>query len=200
MKAISKLFIFKCLALLGLWSCQYKPDFPKEPQITLDRIDQFFNVTTNGDGLTVFLRYQDGDGDLGLTAEDRATPTTITPQTANKPFQEFKYTFGTNGQILTQEKNKFYFNLFVTTYKKNASGVFEVFEFSDIPISQAFTPLHEGTRRSPMEGTIEYNFLNFFALPFPKGTQFYFEFQIADRALNLSNVVRSEVITLKMEP
>ncbi len=64
MKAIAKLLFFGCLALV-LTACFSTEVFPPEP--TIEFIDISFVDTDGLDSLIVSFRFEDGDGNIGLT-------------------------------------------------------------------------------------------------------------------------------------
>jgi hypothetical protein len=51
-----------------LGSCFNPPEFPNVPEIAFDRIE--FNQGVDTDSLVLYITFKDGDGDLGLSAED----------------------------------------------------------------------------------------------------------------------------------
>jgi hypothetical protein len=201
---ILKFSAFALLSALVVGSCNLKPDFPKEPVITSLKLERTLN-SFGFDDVTIKVGFQDGDGDLGITSEERATPRPLRIATSNLPFQAYKYTFTASNPpsnqpiALDSVRNPYYFNMFVKIFRKNGFGEFEevVFPTSDFSYNTSFPPLYEGTRRTPMEGSIDYTIQ---PLPptFNKNDFLRIEVQVVDRKLNLSNIM-SDTITLKMQ-
>jgi hypothetical protein len=197
---VLKFSAFALLSALVVGSCNLKPDFPKEPVITSLKLERTFNPF-GFDEVTMKVGFQDGDGDLGITSEERATPRPLRIATSNQPFQEYKYTFTASNPpvALDSVPNPYYYNMFVKIFRKNGFGEFEevVFPTANFSYNTSFPPLYEGTRRTPMEGSIDYTIQ---PLPptFNKNDFLRIQVQLVDRNRNMSNIV-SDTITLKME-
>jgi len=188
-----------CSMLFLLQVCQKKPDFSKTPLISVESLSRSFNGFS-GDNVLVKIRFQDGNGDLGLTDDERNTIRPITRANATRTFQEYFYTLNTAGQVIDSTKNKFFHNLFVRILRKNTAGEFVdvVFPDPNLDFKYAFKPLYEVNRQTPMEGIIEYN-MNLSQPTFKKNDVLKFEIQLCDREKNFSNIVLSETITLLMQ-
>jgi hypothetical protein len=197
---ILKFSAFALLSVLVVGSCNLKPDFPKEPVITSLKLEQTLNGFTGTD-VTLKVGFQDGDGDLGITSNERKTPHPLRIATSNLPFQEYKYTFAASNPpvALDSVRNPYYFNMFIKIFRKNGFGEFEevVFPTPGFSYNTSFPPLYEGTRRTPMEGSIDYT-IQPIPPTFNKNDLLRIEVQVVDRKLNLSNVM-SDTITLKMQ-
>lgn len=197
------MFSFKKIISLSFLSltclaCQNDPDFPNEPIISVESLTRVYDGF-NSDNIILKLRFQDGNGDLGIAPSERTTPRPLRPSTSNQPFHRYFYTFNGSGQAIDSTFNKFSDNIFITTYRRNALGVFELVPFPDptFTFTGSFPLLYEGNRQTPMEGIIQYTMR---ATPplFKKGDVLRLDIQIADRSKTLSNIV-SDTLTLKVE-
>ncbi|MEQ9423903.1 MAG: hypothetical protein RJQ09_05765 [Cyclobacteriaceae bacterium] len=74
MKSI-KLAAYLIITSILLYSCFRPEDFPDEPRITYNDL-RFIVTEPNNvqDSLSLFLDFQDGDGDIGLTSEESFAP------------------------------------------------------------------------------------------------------------------------------
>src|SRR5262245_40493112 len=80
-----------CLLLVGVISCYDRPEFPITPSISFNRVEfQESKQVGVPDVLTLFIDFKDGDGDLGLRAEE------IDP-----PYHSANYFYDDNGKALT---------------------------------------------------------------------------------------------------
>lgn len=156
------------------------PDFPPEPKITPRPSRVYYNVIEGRlgnrvDSVVVVLHFEDGDGDLGLTSEDRQ----------NNPRYQQNNPDGTS--------NKYYYNYFAKVYRK-VDG-----EFTDanagVPFSGAFPPLKPDGKPGPIEGELEYSLLFPLSSSLPNDT-IRFEIQIVDRELRESNIILTELIVV----
>lgn len=197
---ILKFSAFALLSALVVGSCNLKPDFPQEPVISSLKLERVYNGFGTDD-VIIKVGFQDGDGDLGITSEERATPRPLQKATSNLPFQEYKYTFAASDRplVLDSMPNPYYFNMFIKIFRKNGFGEFEevVYPTPNFSFNTAFPPLYEGTRRTPMEGSIDYT-IQPIPPTFNKNDHLRIQVQIVDRKLNLSNIM-SDTITLKMQ-
>lgn len=161
------------VTLLG--GCYSKPDFSKVPNISFVAIQKFTIInaitTAKSDSLIITLKFQDGDGDLGLDQGD---------------------TLGLfrNGQL-------YYFNYKVSVLVKNGS----VFNPLPLPnpsftYDARFPRLEDRGRKNPLEGTLTRN-INFSQSSFAANTILKFKIKIYDRASNLSNEIETSEITVK---
>lgn len=83
MKAIKGLILF-CFLSISISSCFNPPEFTNTPEISFDKI-QFKEVAGAGtaDSLILYIKFRDGDGDLGLDPND--------PQYSDEPFHPSYY-------------------------------------------------------------------------------------------------------------
>lgn len=166
------------LLLAGTTSCLKAPNYSTTPEISFDHIELVSKRTATQviDSVSITIRYQDGDGDLGLSStESQASPYAGT-QFAN--------------------------NYFVEPYVKTVSGQFV--RLADDPsrnitvgaYNSRFEHISTGTdgRSLPIKGTLTWGagFLPYF--PIKPGEEVRFEVTIADRAQHISNTVTTSSI------
>src|SRR6188768_2457128 len=68
MKIIKGLTFF--VVLVGFGACFDPPEFPDTPGIEFDHIEFVDGVFPNPDSLILYIKFKDGDGNLGLDNED----------------------------------------------------------------------------------------------------------------------------------
>jgi hypothetical protein len=177
MNISQKIFIFLSLMIV-LGSCYRKPDFPNTPFIEFQSIVK--NVITDPistgkvDSISITIKFQDGDGDLGLNSED-------------------------NSGVFAQN-SPYYYNYKVTLLQEIA-GVFTPVIFTGLSFDGRFPRLEEQGRRNPLEGTLTYSLKFVHALlppTIPAGTRMKFRVRIYDRALNLSNEIETTPVAIKV--
>jgi hypothetical protein len=172
------LLYHSCLVLTLLataFACNKPPVYPNEPHIEFKNIESYpvFNQNTKKDSLIIVTRFEDGDGDLGLTADEVKSP----------PYNE-----GNND-----------LNYLVETFVKRQGEV--SFQKIDLPATSGrFFRLSPDNRVGPLEGDLRYSGIkipaqNIFNLK--TGDEIKFRVQIRDRALNASNMVETEVHSIR---
>lgn len=181
--------------MLGMTSCITSPDFSDTPSIDFARIDYSIyddpQQLAKFDRFVITINYRDGDGDLGLSTENGSADLQM-PYALNDA----------NGR-----PNRFYNNYFLTIEQRNAQGQFV--PYVPDPTNFGFTyasryPVLNSTgRKQPLRGTLTFgdsesgNVQFFRGAIFPSGTVVRFRLSIADRALNLSNEIVSDPITIQ---
>jgi hypothetical protein len=175
--------IFLLLAIIaGAVSCKLitGPDFDNAPQIKPkphrlyeNRIDS--RLGNRIDSLVLVLHFQDGDGDLGLTSEDRQN---------NPKYQQF---------TADGTPNDYYYNYFVTV-ERRVNGQF-VKAYADVPFSGAFPPLKPDGKPGPIEGDLEYSLI-FPLFSSPPNDTLRFNIQIVDRELRRSNSITTDPVVI----
>lgn len=162
---------------LSATGCYEDPDFSTTPAISFNSItkftvaDTFSGANAKRDSVVITLDFKDGDGDLGEPVDGRTDP---------------KYVDWGNYEL--------------KTFRKLPNGTFE--EVVLAANSKLFFPeLLKGSkvnnRRSPIEGLLDY------AIYFPYSNRatinvVKFKIKIRDRALNVSNVVESDTISVPL--
>ncbi|MEM9670948.1 MAG: hypothetical protein AAF992_00035 [Bacteroidota bacterium] len=161
------------IALLGLSSCFEEPDYDLRP--ALISFDDFYFVDPPGatDTLVIRVNFQDGDGNLGLTAREgsffdpftirrdiNGDPIKFDPNDGNQPpfnCTDFIFPQGNNPIIVGNdtitdtiwiEPNPLVRNFEVTLSRRVSDGVYEVVDFGDpsicrAPLGGRFPPLKD---------------------------------------------------------
>lgn len=166
------------LGASSLSGCLTPPDISTTPEISLKDI-HLIHVDNPGqqidvDTLVVVVNFKDGDGDLGLTGEDR----TVAPY--DDPAYEYNY--------------------FIQVYIKDGNGNFQPYTPPGNDTYNGlfnFLPLVEDrTKKAAKKG--ELGFKQDFTLEneFAKGTEVRFVISIMDRALHRSNEITTPSVIL----
>lgn len=170
------------VTVLGLGSCEIikGPNFSNTPKISFKEFKVWRNYIESKlgnrvDSVVIVINFEDGDGDLGLTSEDRDT---------NPIYKQFKAD-GT--------PNKYWNNYFAKAFRK-VNGTF-VEASSEVQFSGAFPPLKPDGKPGPIEGELEYG-LYFPLSESPVNDTLLFEVQIVDKALNESNIIRTGEVVI----
>lgn len=189
------------LSLFLLASCKTKElNLSKNPRIT--SLSASHSSPFGTDLQTLKIVFEDGDGDVGLTSEERTTPIPPKPATSNKPFQRYIYTFNSAGVAIDSIHNLYHYNVWVDIYRKNAQGTFELVKIMGFPepatlFYTVFTPLSREYADKPNGYSIDKE-LHFMPPHFAHGQELRIDVRVVDRAKNVSNLV-SEYVTLRMQ-
>lgn len=192
-----RLFILICGLGCLFAACLRKPNYPDMPVITLRSVVFGPNITPGSgalDSMLVTVHFTDGNGDLGLSQQDRQA----------SPFSKY---------LPRTDSSKFnlrYYNFLLTIFAENAQGRFDTIPdrrtrtgFTDEKSRYgAFAPTDDMLKGQPIEGTIKYKVsdkLAFFNGGTPtqnrglivKGRRWYVTLSILDRGGNVSNKVQS---------
>ncbi|MCS6833480.1 MAG: hypothetical protein NZ521_07880, partial [Flammeovirgaceae bacterium] len=132
----------------------------------------------SADSVRIVINFRDGNGDLGLNVTEK-----------DPPYNEIN----PDGQF-----NKFFNNYFIEVRKK-VNGRFVKVTFPEgATFNGRFPRLNTSPTERSLEGELAYTFrmyLNVGGSPIRKRDTLVFDIQIADRALNLSNIITtSEII------
>jgi hypothetical protein len=175
------------VTLLAVVACQKEPAYMNEstPHIEYDGYEQLTltdNFGNRYDSLIFSIRFQDGDGDLGLSsATDH--------KDMGPPYQFLN---------LDGSRNPDYYNYVVDTFLKR-EGRFIPFPFPNpgFTYSGRFMRLSHDDRLEPLEGILRYSLPAWYQSSVSRpGTVVKFRIYIKDRALNKSNVVETDEIAL----
>ena len=163
-----------CL-LAFIYSCQKPPEYDNTPRISFRDVEVYSSLE-NGvkkDSLILVTRFEDGDGDLGLSTEDLEMPPFNLPNTNN----------GLN----------YFVDILI---KKN--GVFQTLTLpAGFTFNGRFFRLEPDGRIGPIEGDLRYSIVIRNNNPLVQaGDVLKFRVWIRDRALNQSNIEESEEVTL----
>ncbi|QNF35431.1 hypothetical protein HUW51_22965 [Adhaeribacter swui] len=179
-------FLLLITGLLG--ACHNPPKFPIEPNISYKNIVNYHKtIGANGttdvrDSIVVIIRFEDGDGDLGLTDADKDPP------------------FNPTGPLVpggpSVPQGEYFYNYFIKMFVKR-NGQFEEFQFPNAGgLNGRFFPLAPDGRTGPLEGDLNYGFLVRPSRFFAPGDVVKFEVYIVDKKLHLSNKITTEETTL----
>ncbi|WP_223650783.1 hypothetical protein [Hymenobacter psoromatis] len=176
------------LALLatGLGGCLQAPDYSTTPSISNNnvRVSSFKSTVPGGqsiDSVYITINYQDGDGDLGLSGdESKVAPYTYPSLFNNNYFIEptVKYVGTTTYVVPILQYNN----------TPAAPGTFNA-RFDHI------TGLTD-SKTAPIKGTLTRTFAFGRGDYFNAGDVVRFDVSIADRALHVSNVIRTDSIVI----
>ncbi len=168
--------------LLGLLAgCITEPNYSDVPNI------EFVSVVNRSlpqefiDSVYITIRIEDGDGDLGLSKDQVDPPFSPTVPDANG----------------NPVPNRFVHNYFLDVERK-VNGEFRPVTFLDGANFNGRYPVLRNSRGA-IEVNLTYGFEVFVGVagsPFRRGDEVRFQVQIADRALNLSNIITTETIVI----
>lgn len=162
--------------LFLLTGCIEPPDFSNVPAISplpfehtmLNSQDRLGNRVTR-DSVVFQLAFQDGDGDLGITADE----------------------FAGKGD----PKLKGISNYVVRVLRKTGPGRTEFREvFPQVSYSSFFQPLKPDGKRGPIEGTLRFSQTFYDIANTRKKDTLKFQLKILDRALNESNTIETDTV------
>ena len=159
-----------------LSACRKPVDFPDVPAITFES----FEIYQDSSLAYVTIAFQDGDGNIGLNEED------------------------VEGDFALEYNpyNIFHHNLFLDFYLwENSDWVWQDYipeNAMDVssPYYYRIPPLDPDGRDKNLEGTIRVSLEPFPPIDFSSGDVIRIEIQLADRDLNLSNVVTTPEYTI----
>lgn len=206
--------------LVASFACVNPPEnFPTVPQITFESLE--YVSTAGPDSLIVDVKFQDAEGDLGLSATDINPPFNAVDYQrnpagnlityANRPPQAPAYNPVDwvidpiiNNQVVKDtiwvKQNPNQYNIFVRFYIKR-NGKFTEFKWSDPPFYTTFNgrfprilTTEEG---QAVEGNIRYGMLSSGWQSIFRTDTIRVDVEIQDRELNRSNQVSSPEVTLK---
>lgn len=199
-------------------SCWTEPNLGMAPKINFDRVE--FVEAGFLDSLIVFVKFEDGDGDLGLTGDETLPPyqafdfvrddggnlIRFGSRAGLPPYNPIDWIINPeiNGEVVQDtfliKVNENHYNYFVEFLVKQAGGNFTLFDPRNPPFYQTFNgrfPLLNRTGETrPLAGTLRYGMVSSqFNTLFGNKT-IKLRIQIQDRALNRSNTIESNEFTL----
>lgn len=206
--------------LLVFSSCINPPDdFPSVPQIVFKSLE--YAPTAGADSLIISLRFQDAEGDLGLSSTDD-----------DPPFQDVDFQRDSQGKLITYstrpteapsynpidwlvnpiinnlvvkdtvwvKQNPNQFNIFLRFFIKR-NGQFKEFKWQAPPFYTTFNGrfprILTSEEGQAVEGDIRYGMLSSGWEAIFRTDTIRVDVSIQDRALNRSNEVSSPEVTLK---
>lgn len=201
-------------------ACTTRPNFPDTPSISLN--DYYFQQIKDLslDSLVIKIKFEDGDGDLGLFSDEIYPPYQLldintdtngdtlrfgdpnTPPYNCIDYEIFRSEESINGSLVVTadtvyvDRNIYHYNFLLYFLIKEADGSFR--EFSPALERNCAPPYHgryfilntAGDVR-PLEGELQYNLVSGFRLLF-RNEIIKLRIQIFDRALNESNIIETE--------
>ena len=209
------------ISVMILAACTRPPELPVVPQIEFEYVE--FKEVDGPDSLIVSVKFEDGDGDMGLTSSDIYDPyhpydvvldeNNDTIRIGSRPglpeYNPIDYIIlrnqdGEATDTILVEINENHYNYFVRFFTRK-NGQYTEFDWRADPYYQTFNgrfPLlnrdvQDGQlKQRPLEGSLRYGMTS-------SGWLFLFRdtlkisVQIQDRALNKSNTVESPDFTLE---
>jgi hypothetical protein len=175
------------LLAAGLSSCLKAPEYPVTPSISFNDIQVIRIQKQAGgqplDSIRMTINYQDGDGDLGLSPDERKSP----------PFD------------FQKGANKFYNNFFVEPFVRNAAtGRYESLVAKGLTTPGAYNGAFPhptsatDSKAAPIKGTITYAPIAFgLGDTFQPRDSVRFEISIADRNRNVSNIITTRAVYIR---
>lgn len=184
MSPLRTLSFCAALALMGLGisSCLTEPSYSDTPEIEFKSIKKTFLNTAGGayDTVVVTVSFKDGDGDLGLNNDETTFPYSETDASG--------------------QPNRFYNNYFFTPQIRNTgTNQFEDLQLGSFNYNSRYprlAPASQENRKAPLKGDLSFGQRIFASQLIPSGSVIRFKVSIVDRALNESNVVTTEPITI----
>jgi hypothetical protein len=144
--------------VLLMWvvnGCFTAPTYPIVPQIEILNDEMYYGKSSNGDSIVIALKFKDGDGDIGLSDDDKnderyalqyyfeyqGKPVTFKTKTQNPqlnlpdfvtPYSCTNWEEIKDGAVVVDylytEFNPNYYNIFVDFLTKNPDGTFTEFD------------------------------------------------------------------------
>lgn len=167
------------LLLLGVTSCIDTPNFDNTPGIQFNSIDKytvpdpFSGANAKKDSVVITIDFEDGDGDLGITPEERSDTTLL-----NTRYKEWG-------------------NYELVTLKGDGKG-----NFTQLPSSVTnklfFPVLRRDGKPGPIKGKLDFSQI-FYYSRFAKPAVLKFKVRVRDRSLRVSNVVETDTISVPLD-
>jgi hypothetical protein len=173
--------LLSLLTLVGLASCVKEPEFSATPAINFESIQKITKTSNDGfggkakiDSVIMSIRFEDGDGDLGITAAE------IKANSKYKDFRNFEV------DVMLRKNGKFV----PVTFSPKLGGLMN-FQF------------RPDQKPGPIEGSIAYStqfvyafFKGYSPLFTEKNDTLKFQISIRDKAFHQSNVVETDPIVI----
>lgn len=209
------------LIFFSLISCSDRPTFPNTPAIELNEFYFQDIADLSLDSLIIKLKFEDGDGDLGLDADEIYYPYQLldvyvypngdtvrfgepnTPDPYNcVDYEIYRKETSVNGSLVVTAdtiyvlRNPDHYNFFLTFLIKLDDGTFR--EYNPAlerncapPYNGRFFVLNTERDIRPLEGELQYSLLSGFMLLF-RNDIIKLRIQIQDRILNKSNILETD--------
>ncbi len=229
---MKRIFLSGIVAFIMLvWlvsACIKAPEFPVEPTIAFDKIEFKRGATEfDDDTLALTIKFQDGDGDLGLSNEgndvyppyndlwyfikedgswltysDRFTPPYDTLPPYEFPYFCINY-FIDGADTFYVQPNEYHYNIHIKYFVRK-NGEYQEFDWLtafDPVCGQTFNGrfplLNTGGKERPLEGKLTYKMKSAGFELLFRQDTLRLEVYIYDRALNKSNVINTPDFVLK---
>jgi hypothetical protein len=166
------------LLTLGLGSCLKAPEYPVTPEISYESIRLKHDVSTSQpiDSVFITIRFQDGDGDLGMSSDESNAAPYVGTRFANNYFIE-PYVRASTGGSFVDVKD---------TGRGISAGAYNS-RFERISTSSE-------SRSAPIKGTLTRVYTFAYRTLFQPGEEVRFTVSIADRAMHESNTITTESV------
>lgn len=212
------------LIIFSAVACQERPTFPNTPTISLN--DYYFREIENLslDSLVIKLKFEDGNGDLGLDADeiqwpyqlldpviDEATGDTVRHGDPGAPAYNCmdyeiirKESSANDSLVVTPDtiyviRNPDHFNFNLTFLIEQSDGSFKEFDPSQRncapPYHGRYFVLNTARDIRPLTGELQYSLMSGFRLLF-RNDIIKLRILIQDRALNKSNIIETEAFRI----
>lgn len=162
---------------LTLSSCVDTPDFDNTPSIRFNDVEPFTIYDsfsqTNADSIVITIDFEDGDGDLGISPEERSDTTKL-----NTIYKEWG-------------------NYEITVLERKKDGTFQVRPVSVFD-KLFFDTLKRDGKPGPIKGKLDFR-QTLPASRFAKLTTVKFRIRVRDRAFNVSNSVETDTLSVYLE-
>ncbi len=164
----------------GLSSCLAEPKFSTTPEISFNNINltHISSPTLTGDSVTVTINYQDGDGDLGLTASESAAAPYVGTRYAQNYFVEAFIKDKASGQFVS-----------LASLNRQKTTTAPILYYTASEYYSRFEPITSEDNHAPIKGVLNWKFVFPRQAPFFSGEEVRFQVSIADRALHESNTI-----------
>ncbi len=202
--------------VFGILSCYPKPELPVAPSIRLENYYFKETDTNTKDSLKIVLKFEDGDGDLGISANNIYPPYHLydffvfngdtlkigdndtLPEFNCRDYEiirkELDSAKGFKVDTIYVQRNKNHYNYYVDFLVKEGNE-YKVYDFWEEgcspPIYNRFFPLNREGGERPLKGTLIYGTALAFRLAF-RYDSIKLRIQIQDSSLHKSNVVETE--------
>lgn len=212
------------IILLFLISCKKAPEYPAIPEIKFDKIQRFTvkntNTQTLTDSIIIDIKFKDGDGDLGLSAQDVQSPYNaydlVYDQNGNLikigssdslPFYNtcdyiigdfIDQTTDKDTVLITQNSNSdnYFMEMWVSKSDSNYTQV-DFMSLCPQPLNGRFPILNPGNYHGPLDGKLTFTITDQpWIEDLYRNHKVFFKLYIKDRALHQSNTIQTSPITL----
>ncbi len=165
--------------MLGVTACIDTPKFEDTPGILFNSIDKytvpdpFSGPTAMKDSVVITVDFEDGDGDLGISPDERSDTTLL-----NSRYKEWG-------------------NYDLTILKSDGKGGFT--QLPSAVTNKLFFPiLKRDGKAGPIKGKLDFSQI-FYYSRFAKPAVLKFRVRVRDRGLRVSNVIETDTISVPLD-